>query len=490
MAGIYAVSLRPGIFQIPVDGSTVVRSTTQTNHLMRNYTSTFSTTVSASVALLTALCVNAQEQAPAESATPAVQPPLLYVEVPKALSPDLDLALFESPATFNPEDDPEFARRMDSISNYNSAVEAIETEGGAWDPNLTEELSAMGILQQQQGDHLAAIESFNRAIHISRIKSGLYTLDQVPDVEKLIQSYLAVGNWAQADLYYDYLFYIEQRAYGPHDPRMIPVLDRLASWNIQAFNIGYGESLGIRLSSAQLLFNAAARMVSTHFGDDDKRYISYRRNIANSAYLVARNPDLLAETDRLDYRNAQTALRDRLDDTGPIGPRGFTAGELALQEIGQFYAKQEHMEYELASALADLADWYLMFERRSAAEDLYREAWNILATLENAEELQGKLLGQVIPIPTFADSVESLLKQPITLTDGKSLNYDYVDVVLDVIETGVARNVEVLNEETAANAAQFSRLRREIRSSYFRPRLENGELVRTEGIYFRYRYWY
>lgn len=439
--------------------------------------------------MLTALSASAQEQPPVYSA-PAVQPPLLFVETPRAYQPELDPELFETPVLLVPEDDPDYIMRMDSIRDYGFAVEEIELEGGAWDQNLTQELSALGVLQQQQGNHLEAIEIFDRAIHINRINSGLNTLEQVSDVERLIDSYLALGNWEQADLYYEYLFYIQQRAYGPHDPRMIPVLDRLASWNIQAFNIGYGESLGIRLSSAQILFSAAARMVAVHFGENDERYIQYRRNIANSAYLVARNPELLAETDRIDYRNSQEVLRERLDEQSPVRPRGFQAGEQALRAIVRHYAAKENSEVELASAITDLGDWYLMFERRRAAEDLYREAWNILGRADNGAELQQELFGQSTPIPTFADSVDSLLTQPITTTDGKSLNYDYVDVVIDVTETGVARNVEILSEETAVNSAQFSRLRREIRNSYFRPRLENGEVVRSDQNYFRYRYWY
>lgn len=428
------------------------------------------------------------ESDPAEP--PPVQSQLLFVETPVPFEPELDPVLPVAPPATNPEDDPEFIARIDVINNYQTVVEDIELDGGAWDRGLVEELSALGVLQQQQGNHTEAIEIFDRAIHINRINSGLHTLEQIPLAERMIESHLALGNWEKADVYYDYLFYIQQRAYGPHDPRMIPVLDRLASWNIQAFNIGYGESLGFRLNTAQILLNAAATMVAMHFGENDERFISYRRNIANSAFLVSRHPELMAETQNLDYRNAEDVLLTRLDARDSIRPRGYQAGETALREIVQYYSRQEDKTYELAAALADLADWHLMFERRRAAEELYLEAWQVLEGSEHAEEWIQQLFGQVIPIPTFVDSVDSLLTQTITTSDGKAVTYDYADVVFDVTVSGVTRNIEILSEETAYNSAQFSRLQREIRNSYFRPRVVNGELQRTDRNYFRYRYWY
>lgn len=432
----------------------------------------------------------AQDAEPAAPEAPPVLPQILFVEMPIPYEPELDPVLPEVPPIIDPEDDPEFIARMNIIADYQLAVEDTELEGGAWDQGLIEELSSLGILQQQQGNHAEAIEIFDRAIHVNRINSGLYTLEQIPAVEKMIDSHLALGNWEEADTYYDYLFYIQQRAYGPHDPRMIPVLDRLAHWNIQAFNIGFGEGLGIRLSTAQIMLSAAARMVSVHFGEDDERFITYRRNIANSAFLASRNPELMAATQHQDYRSAQEALLTQLDARSFVTPMGFQAGERALRDIVRHYASQEGAQFELASAIADLADWHLLFERRRPAAELYGEAWDILQQSEQGEEWIQQLFGQVVPIPTFLNGVENLLSKQITTADGNSVNYDYADVVFDVTVYGTTRNITIQNEVTPYNSAQLGSLQSEIRDSFFRPRMENRELQRSERNYFRYRYWY
>lgn len=438
------------------------------------------------------MALSAQETDAAAEADPEATKlyKLLFVEMPVPFAPELDAVLPEIPVAIDLEDDPQFITRRNAITDYQATVEGIELNGGTWDRSLIEELSALAALQQQQGNHVEAIQLFDRAIHVNRIHSGLHTLEQIPTVENMIESHLALGDWDQADIYNDYLFFIQQRAYGPNDPRLIPVLDRLASWNIQAFNIGHGEALGLRLSTAQILLNAAAKMVAVHFGEDDERFVSYRRNLANSAYLISTNPDVMAASQELDYRNAADILISKLESTSAQGPSGFRAGETALREIVQHFAKQENAPYELASALADLGDWYLIFQQRRAAEELYAEAWQVLERSDNAEAWIQQLFGQVIPIPTFANSVENLLTPSIVTSNGNSVHFDYADVVFDVAVSGDARNLEVLTEETPSNMGHLSRLQREIRNSYFRPRVENGELQQSDRNYFRYRYWY
>ena len=74
-------------------------------------------------------------------------------------------------------------------------------------------------------------------MHVSRVNTGLNTVDQIPIVQNMIDSHAALGQWAEVDLYQNYLFYIQQRTYGPNDPRIIPV-QQLGEWNMQAFGIG------------------------------------------------------------------------------------------------------------------------------------------------------------------------------------------------------------------------------------------------------------
>lgn len=389
----------------------------------------------------------------------------------------------------SPEDDPAFAERSLAIEEYSAAVANTETAGGVWDVNLVEQLAAIAELQQAQSDHIAALQSLDRAMHISRINSGLHTPDQIPIVEDMIESYTTLGQWNDADLYHDYLFYIQQRAYGATDPRIIPVLEKMGRWNMQAFNIGLGEALGIRLSTAQLMFNAAARLVEFHFGKDDERYVPYLNNVVQTAYQISRNPQLLSQVDTPEFRTSQELLAQLLSERYSTEPAGFNTGEAALREIVTHY-EQGDDAYLLAEALTHLADWYLVYEQRRRAEGVYLAAWDLLAAQEGGEAMQEKLFGTVVPIPVID-------RQPRRLGRGGSegegraaLRVDYADLMFTVTRTGSVRSVQVVTEENEDNIIRIGSVSRTMRSLTFRPILENGVPVTTEGNLFRVRYWY
>jgi len=444
------------------------------------------------MAVLAGSLVHAQEAVEPEESVRS-RSPLLYIDTPVLVEEGLDpLMPFirQSVPPIDPEADPAFGQRVDSIRQYNNTVTDIELDGGAWDRGLIEELASLGRLQQQQGNHVGAIETLDRAIHVNRINSGLYTLEQIPVVEQLIQSHMALGDWEQVDLYNNYLFHVQQKAYGIDDPRLIPVLDRLATWNIQAFKIGYGNLRGIRLRQSQIMFNAAARMVDMHFGKTDERYLNYQRNIANSAYLVSRNPDLMMEINRPEYRNMQQMLAQKLNEQRRVRPPGFRTGEQALLEIVMFYQEKGDDSYALAEAITHLADWYLVFERRRGTLENYKRAWDMLQELENSEQLTERLFGSVASLPSFVSSIETPDAFYRNKDGTEALNFDYADLTFDVTANGLARNVESISEETEDNQAQLSKLRISVRSMRFRPRVINGEPQHSSKNHFRYRYWY
>ena len=441
------------------------------------------------IAALAGSLVHAQEAVEPEESIRS-RSPLLYIDTPVLVEEGVDPMMPLRALPIDPETDPAFAQRSDSIRQYGSIVSGIELDGGAWDGGLVEELASLGRLQQQQGNHAAAIETLDRAIHVNRINSGLYTLEQVPVVEQLIQSHMALGDWEQADVYNNYLFHVQQKAYGVDDPRLIPVLDRLATWNIQAFKIGYGDLLGIRLRQSQIMFNAAARMVGMHFGKADERYVNYQRNIASSAYLVARNPDLMMEIGSPEYRNMQQMLAEKLNEQRRVQPPGFRTGERALLEIAMYYEEQGDDPYALVEAITHLADWYLMFERRRGFLENYKIAWDLLQELENNEELTERLFGNVAPLPSFASSIQTPDAFYRNEDGSEALNFDYADLTFDVTANGLVRNVKSISEETEENQAQLSKLRITVRSMRFRPLLIDGEPQLSKENHFRYRYWY
>lgn len=416
---------------------------------------------------------------------------IMYVDVPVVYEAGTDPVL--PPVNYDEQIETEIepdAVLLGTLGTYESSVQNIEAQGGAWDPALIEQLAAQGNVQQELGDHAAAVEVFDRAMHINRISNGLHTTNQIPIVEELIESYLALEDWDNADLYHNYLFYIQTKAYGAEDPRMIPVLSQLAQWQMQAFGLGYGEALGLRLSSAQVLFDAAARMVYLHFGPGDDRFVPFLRSIADNAYLVARNPGLMAEIDRATFRTTQELLAARLNQPTPAAPAGFGVGENALREVVNAYEASGEDPFLLAEALANLGDWYILFQRRRSADEYYQRAWEILSEQENGAELQSRLFGKVVPIPTFDTEPRAILRRSSELMSPEDLRIGIADLSFTVTRNGQVRNVVLLTEETPENTGQVTRVARELRQSLFRPLMVEGTAVESEDNLVRIRYWY
>ncbi|MAJ54527.1 MAG: hypothetical protein CBC67_00780 [Gammaproteobacteria bacterium TMED107] len=424
----------------------------------------------------------------AEPISGRILPRAVFIDLPQLIIHDQDpvFPAFDrsTAASINAPSE----QQEQTLLEYRDLIERTETAGGAWSPSLVEQLAAIGNLQQIQGDHLAALRSFDRAMHVSRVNAGLNTVDQIPIVQNIINSHAALAQWAEVDLYQSYLFYIRQRIYGPNDPRIIPALQQLGEWNMQAFGIGLGDTLGLRLSAAQLLFNAAARLVEFHYGRSDARYIPYLRNVVHSAYQVARNPQLISELGKSEFRGDQAVLAAMINERLPSQPAGFIAGEQALRSIISVRQEQEDV-YALAESIAELADWYLLYAQRRAADELYLSAWQLLADEENAEALQQSLFGSVVAIPLIITEPRmvdrrALGKGPESLTEG------YVDLSFTVTRNGSVRRVSVLSDENAQNIIQLGSVGRALRSFVFRPVLQDGVPVATEDNRFRIRYWY
>jgi tetratricopeptide (TPR) repeat protein len=382
--------------------------------------------------------------------------------------------------------------RQRSIDAYTAAIAELEVGGGAYNAALAEELNALGLLFQQQEEHDEAVRLFDRSVHISRINSGLHSIGQVQAIENKLASLLAAQRWAEADATFDYLFYVQKRAYGDNDPRLLPTLDSIAQWNLRAFSMGHGEPLALRLSNAMQYYSAAARVLQINFGTKDERLVSYMRGIANSSYLMARNPDLQAALNDPQTRNTQTLLRDRLAQPRAIGIQGFTSGAQALIQILQHEIERRDDALAIAEAFANLADWYLLFGRGDEAEEQYMNAWRLLANQDNGDALLEAAFGRIVRMPKFATDaqIDTQWLDSGNEAQAQALRFDYADVMFDVSSGGRVRNVRVITQETEENEIQLRKLRRLVRDSTFRPIIKGGVPQRSEDNVLRYRYWY
>jgi tetratricopeptide (TPR) repeat protein len=453
----------------------------------------------------------AASQAVATDAEPALEqtPPdshLLYFERPVALdaqgeasvletlAPDEQVLIPETSAfvDLTPQQQ-EYLQRLQDIDNYEQMLEQLEYDGGAWSAQIAEELSTLGNLLYQQGDYEQSIEVFDRAVHVNRVNYGLYSTQQIPLVERIVESHIALGQWQLADQQQQYAFYVQSKAYGARDPRMADVFENLARWNIASFFRGIDPDPSARLLETYMLFRAAANTVAFHFGTADPRYVSLLRDVAGASDMVTRytpsgtvtatatNPNIRRVSEFVGVPNDQVRV-----------PNG--GGEGALLRILEFYsdddrpATQENLMLRVR-ALAELGDWYMMEQRRQAALDAYADAWNLLLTMEEGSVLAQQFFDRIVFLPTFSRFDEEQ-REAFQASPDFGARQGYVDISFDVSRYGRAGNFSVLAVEPAGMGRVDMMAINHLRSLTVRPRVEAGETLASAGERYRIPFWY
>lgn len=140
-----------------------------------------------------------------------------------------------APGPANPDTTASSADFAADIRAYEARISETLATDNPYSNALREQYDALGTLLQQSGAHTDAIAAFESAMHIDRVNGGLFTLAQLPLVEKIILSHDALGNFGEVDDFHEYLFYIQQKSYPPGDPRLLAAQEEFADWNVEAY---------------------------------------------------------------------------------------------------------------------------------------------------------------------------------------------------------------------------------------------------------------
>ncbi len=386
----------------------------------------------------------------------------------------------------------DYLQRLEEIGDFDQILEELEIEGGAWSVQIAQELADLGELLQAQGKFAESIDVLDRAVHINRVNSGLFSPNQVPLISKVVDAHVALGQWSEADDRQQYAFYVQTRAYSISDPRMIDVFDNLARWNITTFYRGIDEDPNPRLVQTYMLYRAATESVATHFGTQDPRYLPLLHKVAGAADLMGRYS--------LPGESIGSNINPNLRMTtqfagGSMRPQGRSdSGIDALEAIVAYYndpklPKTEENLVARARAIAELGDWYLLRDRRQAAARTYEEAYEQLLSVENSAELLSQVFGEIVFLPTFS-AFDEQRKEAFGIGPDSGARMGYVDLAFDVNQYGRLSNFEVLaihpEDMTRADIQVISSMR----SKLVRPRIGENGAQSSELERYRFNFWY
>jgi len=360
-----------------------------------------------------------------------------------------------------------------------AAIRDEEAANGPYSPALIDQLKSLALLYLEIGDSHLAAESFRKALQIERANFGLFSLDQVPLIEQLIEAERARGNLAAAAELERRLLALAY--HHPEDLRSAEILreagDRqLALYDLYVerklppeinINLGFaGPSARNRpppgrfavLRAQQHYFDAIGVLLRTgSYGHDALPELE--RKLLHTYYL------------ELTESGPESLRVDRLS----------TLGRQAHERLIAYEALNEGTLEDIARAHTALADWKLLFSHNGAALDHYRQVYAILVDAEGHEALLGELFAPESPImlPTFVQS---------PLVAAHSGDERYVEVAFVLSRYGKSRAVEVIGTSGAPDKDAVKAVTRLISRSRFRPIFRNGEPASAAPVVVRYRF--
>lgn len=363
---------------------------------------------------------------------------------------------------------------MQSIRPYLQEIDRVQQDEGTYSPQLGQLLAQLGVAYQQQNQHELAIDSFSRALQVTKISQGIYALAQVPIIEKMHSSMMAQKRWKELDDMHQRVYWLVNRNYKPDDPQLLPYLFSYASWLLFVHHHEFLNEAYVRLLQSEALYQQTHDIILANFGDKDPRMVQSLKGLVMASFFKSQlgpaqlefSFDNLDMTRQGSFYMGLPAVDYRTEN--------YRDGKIALEKMVEIYDAQTESAAMQGKVLArvGLADWYLMFGKTSHAFNTYREA------RELARQGQESSAIKLFERPTLLPDSRLFLAD-----DGQNREPDrFVLASFDVNAHGKANNIQLLDSNPLDATAMRSRALKFLRTASFRPRFEEEEPIDTQGV--------
>ena len=347
-----------------------------------------------------------------------------------------------------------------AINIVESVIEATEQRSNRYDPALVKPLVVLGDALVGVGDTPGAVGTYDRALHIARVNHGLHHPSQVPVVYRQARLHAEGGDFASANSRHEYAYGILLRAYGGDNPSLLPGLFVLADWYMSNYNI----------FSARALYEHAVNLLDRNFARDHPAHIRALRSLART-YRNERFPPFYT---RRGGGESSLGSYTGFQYRGAPSVNSFAKGERALIEVVNIVQARDDAEgEELAHAMLELGDWFLMFEKQARATSLYRHVW---ALLQSNPTLLAKLFAA--PTPLYLP----LPRDPRKPDGAKAseTKSGVVELSIHIDERGFVGRINTLRSEPA-QLMDF-RVRRAVKRARYRPAFDGQAPQATNDV--------
>jgi hypothetical protein len=402
-------------------------------------------------------------------------------------------------------------------------IDELQAEGGLYAEGLIEPLRELGMRYQESGDHVAAVVALQEARHIIRANRGLFsaTVDEALVLSQQIRSEKALGHGERVwDLQHELIITARQHL---DDIRMLPIFldliedrtERLDVFSATAYReLPPGIYVPCGSGVGPTRINSGNRAAPVPVSDAQNcEYGTWRtvvarlhgavlRNYADAIAVLIRNGDYASQELRDLEKQALSLVPLQRDVTCYVGFREFLESELvgscvdtaggagvggwaSLMRLVYYEVRSGGSAAALATAYAELGDWYLRTEHLSRgakfspadqiALTLYEQAFAELR--DDAGESLARIFSPELPVmlPTYVPN-------PLASVETSR----FIDVAFTITTYGEAAEIEILGSSESATGTEERALIRLVKYASFRPRAVDGKLADSAPVVVRY----
>lgn len=406
------------------------------------------------------------------------------------------------------------------IARYEASLKTLEQQadgGGAYSMALPEALMGLAAAYEKSGDFAKALTLYERASHIIRVNTGLFSLEQENVVVRIINNHLARGDIMAADEQQQYLYYLRRKAHSVDNPLLINAMQDFARWNLQAFNYYFGaqpmtvtmnngtDATGTdaaaapvtaiddtgefalrHLFNAQIIYQQISNLLLDRFGITDPRLPDNERQLAVTNYLFATNV-IIRGSSSLDGMT-----------------QGFDAPELSIRRLGYGEGRssmERRVAYlrntpgtsatDLVRAQLELVDWMITTRSRNDIQSTFRQAYNDYVASGATPEEIAAMFNPLVPVqlPSFVPLYFS--RESFGIAPDTALEYrGFIDMEFGISKIGDSMSPKMLYRSPDTPDEVVDLLTRMLRRAQFRPRVVDGQMVADDRVTLRYYYTY
>ena len=348
------------------------------------------------------------------------------------------------------------------VSDFLEQIDRIEASSSAFNPQLAEVYMDLGKSLIDEGNFPDAQDALRRAVQIERINYGLDSLSQTPHLLLLADLDYALGNSKAAQKALENVYSVSSKHYGTKDSRMLPVLDQLLAWQTDRYQDTPAKGNFDHVVAAEVIALRIAKVVDSSILRKDPQAPYYFRKLAAVQYLIANHIKRHGLPTNTGFEfttgNSVTAA-----SPSAATHTYYRRGKAALLSRVDSIIQQSNTDiFSQASAIAELADWYLIFGQKQQAASAYQVAFDTLKSDEISDQVRNDFfaLPKKIDFPFVESNV--------------TVNQNTLEVSLWITETGRTRDIEIINPPDSLTNEDTKTVRSGLLKTRFRPRLTEG----------------